>query len=336
VTQRKSASRKALILTNVLGLALIAIFGARLDWTDFRGAIATLEWPWLVAGCAGLVVTITIRAVRWFAISGDKDRVAFANYWNATVAGYVGNVVYPGRAGELLRVAVLHQAASKAFGQVLATAFVDRTADLVGLGFVAACLTAVSASVHLGTSLTGAIVGAAIVPTILFLAFVRLGARLQPQVDRLSSRLPKVLRERIPRWFSDLHAASVELARPQRVALALALTAVAFVVDYFVIWLFIQSFGWELPFSAAITIALFVAVGSMLPATPGYVGIYQVACVFALGIYGVSESRALAFSIVAQAATLLIIAVLGLVAVTRFGFRLDSARRQALDQQRYL
>jgi len=320
----------------VLGIVLIAFFVARLDWDEFRGAITGLEWPWIVAACVALVASITVRAVRWFAISSEKGRHALTNYWHATVIGYVGNVVYPGRAGELLRVAALHQALGTAFGRVLGTALADRTADLVGLSFVAAWLTAVSASVHLGANLMGAIIAAAAVPTILFLGFVRSGAGLQPWVERLSSRLPGLLRERIPRWFSDLHAASVELARPHRVVVALALTAAAFVADYFAFWLLIQSFDWQLPFSAAIATALFLAVGSMLPATPGYVGIYQVACVFALGMYGVSESRALAFSIVAQAATILVIAALGTVAVTRFGFRLDSARRQVLDEQRYL
>jgi len=160
--------------------------------------------------------------------------------------------------------------------------------------------------------------------------------RLQRLVTRLASGLPKRLSERIPRWYSELHAASVELARPHRIAVALALTAAAFLMDYCVLWLFIQSFDWKLPFNAAIAIALLLAVGSMLPAAPGYVGVYQVACVLALGMYGVSESRAVAFSVVAQVATLLVIAALGTVAVTRFGFRLELARRQALDEQRYL
>ena len=34
---------------------------------------------------------------------------------------------------------------------------------------------------------------------------------------------------------------------------------------------------------------------SAIPSTPGYVGVYQVACVLALGLYGVDDSQAVAF-----------------------------------------
>jgi hypothetical protein len=70
------------------------------------------------------------------------------------------------------------------------------------------------------------------------------------------------------------------------------------------------------------TVGVLLAIGSMLPAAPGYIGFYQVACVLALAPYGVGESSALAYSVVAQGATLLVIGVLGAVVAMRYGLRL--------------
>jgi hypothetical protein len=52
---------------------------------------------------------------------------------SATVVGYVGNALYPGRAGEVLRVAALHHAIRAPPGEALASAFMDRMADVVAL-----------------------------------------------------------------------------------------------------------------------------------------------------------------------------------------------------------
>jgi hypothetical protein len=99
-------------------------------------------------------------------------------------------------------------------------------------------------------------------------------------------------------------------------------TVLAYCVDYAILWLFLGAFEWSLPIHAAMTVGVLLAIGSMLPAAPGYIGIYQIACLLALGPYGIGESAALAYSVVAQGATLLVIGLLGAVVAIRYGFRL--------------
>jgi hypothetical protein len=92
------------------------------------------------------------------------------------------------------------------------------------------------------------------------------------------------------------------------------------------------AFGWSLPLQAAMMVAVLLAIGSLLPAAPGYVGIYQVACVVALKPYGIGESSALAYSVVAQGATLLVVALLGSAAAMRHGASLRKIARQTTVQ----
>jgi glycosyltransferase 2 family protein len=82
-----------------------------------------------------------------------------------------------------------------------------------------------------------------------------------------------------------------------------------------------------LPVQAAMTVGVFLAIGSLLPAAPGYVGIYQVACVLGLKWYGIGESAALAYSVVAQGATLLVIFAVGSVVALRYGLTWSAANR---------
>jgi len=65
-----------------------------------------------------------------------------------------------------------------------------------------------------------------------------------------------------------------------------------------------MMFDWHLPPVSPVTVWVFLALATALPAAPGFVGLYQGACILALGIYGIDGSRALVFALVFQAVTL--------------------------------
>src|SRR5687767_8126435 len=107
---RLSLRRGAMLLGAIVGLGLVAIFAVRLDWLEFRRAMLGVSWAWVAAGAFALLLSISVRAMRWLVISADKASASYPAYWSATVIGYVGNALYPGRAGEILRAASLHHA----------------------------------------------------------------------------------------------------------------------------------------------------------------------------------------------------------------------------------
>jgi hypothetical protein len=51
----------------------------------------------------------------------------------------------------------------------------------------------------------------------------------------------------------------------------------------------LQAFNLSLPFEAPLLLLVFLAAGSALPSAPSYVGVYQVASVWALSIYSVEK-----------------------------------------------
>jgi uncharacterized protein (TIRG00374 family) len=315
-----SLRTKALVIGLAVSAVLVAIVVARIDWGEFVVALEGVRWGWVALGCSGIALTITIRALRWAAISGARWPDTGV-YWSATVIGYLGNVLYPGRAGELLRIAALHRALPQPPGELLAKAFVDRLGDVVLLGVAALYVLGMLATQLAGATSLGWILGAILAPVGLFLGLLGLGARMKPVVSWLARVLPGHWKERIPRWYAQLLESFGQLAQPRRLTTLLVFTAAAYCIDYATFWLFLKAFEWQLPFHAAVTIALLLAIGSMLPSAPGLVGIYQVACVLALRPYGVGESSALAYSVVAQGATLLMIGALGAVVIARYGLK---------------
>jgi uncharacterized protein (TIRG00374 family) len=206
-------------------------------------------------------------------------------------------------------------------GELVATAFMDRLADVLALGLITVYVSAHTPAIASDTAQRVVTLLVA-VPVAGLIAVLALGERLKPVLERLCAGLPGHWAARLPRWYAQALDAFASLHRRHRWIGVAALTLAAFFVDYTVLWMFLQAFAWQVPPGAAVTVGVLLALGSLLPAAPGYLGIYQVACVLGLSPYGIGESSALAYSVVSQGATVLMIGALGLVAAARFGFRL--------------
>lgn len=318
-----TAMRRALLVGIAVSSVLLAVLVAKLDWVEFGNAFRQVSGQWLLAAAIAMTLSISVRALRWLVVAGLPVR-RFSDVWYADVVGYVGNAIYPGRAGEILRIAALHHISEVRPGQAVMSAFADRVGDMIVLGVAA--LAIVSLVAGLPPALLAVALGVALVPLAAFVAFLVLGGRLLPLVTCLARWLPGRYAERIPRWYGQSLDHVQELRRPRILAATLALTAVAMICDYAIMWFAFLAMGWSLPFAAAVATSILVALGTLLPAAPGYIGIYQIACVLALNPFGVAESPALAYSVILQATVLAVLALLGLVTFAHYGWSLARLR----------
>jgi len=318
-------SSTGLVIGLILSVAIVALFAARMDWAEFSTTLGLVRWTWIAGGCAGIALAIGFRAVRWATVAGAFS--SMGSYWNATVIGYLGNTLYPGRAGEVLRIAALRKALQLPPGELVATAFMDRLADILALGLITVYVSIHTTAIASDTlhRVVTLLIGLPVAGLIVLLV---LGERLKHRVERLCAGLPGHWKARLPRWYAQALNAFASLRVRHRWMGAAALTLCAFSIDYMVLWMFLQAFAWQIPAFAAVTVGVLLGLGSLLPAAPGYLGIYQVACVLGLAPYGIGESSALAYSVVSQGATVLMIGVLGLVAGARYGFHFRPTRAE--------
>jgi uncharacterized protein (TIRG00374 family) len=319
-------NHRALIVGLAVSALIIGVLAYRVDWAEFADALRDLHWPWVVSSTLAFALGMTLRAVRWNRIAGAPWSQA-GGYWSAAVVGYVANAIYPGRAGELLRAAALHHLLAVPPGTALASALVDRLADVVVLGAVTLALLFGAASITFESSaLQRAAFVLSFVPVLGYLLFTRLGGRLAPWVTRAASVLPPRWAERIPRWYEQAFESTRQFGNLRAVTAALLLTIAAYGFDYLAFWSVLAAFGWALPFHAAVLAAALVALGTLLPAGPGYLGVFQLASVLALAAHGIGESPALAYSIVVQATLLAAVALLGVIAGSIYGSVLRMSR----------
>ncbi|OAI07104.1 hypothetical protein A1332_09520 [Methylomonas methanica] len=248
---------------------------------------------------------ITLRAMRWRIIAGFT-RSEQHKFSRATTLGVLSNLIFPGRAGEVVRVITLAKMTKTTIASPLASAMIDRLIDvfvLMGCAALLYLLFPVSDVLEKWVTtlfLTSVIVTLGIV----------MYARSSGFMDIFFTKLVKRL---LRRWPIKLEVFLTELRTELRHLvtgwLSIELVLIAFLIlfaDYGAISVLLRAFNLSLPLEAPLLLWVFFSAGSALPSAPGYVGVYQVAAVWALSLFTVSAPTAVAVATVLQIATLLV------------------------------
>jgi glycosyltransferase 2 family protein len=281
-------------------------------WTLIRaaqplGVLAVLGLQWLA---------LLIRAVRWRILLSAQTRVTIPVAFWATSAGYLGNNLLPARAGEVVRTVLIGSKtnASKAF--ILTTAFSERVADAIAL-------IAISASVLLflpaqpgwfaAAARPIAIVGLAGAAGIAFIPI------LEPFWFRVLARLPASsgLREKLDHLLRHVLEGLRSFHDRGRLFRFLALTVVIWGLDATGTVVGAGALGLRIGYPVAFLLIAGLGLGSALPSTPGYVGIYQFVAVSVLAPFGIRRDDAIAYILLFQALAYVTVLIWGLMGLER-------------------
>jgi uncharacterized protein (TIRG00374 family) len=258
--------------------------------------------------------------------------VVFGANW----LGYLGNLVLPARLGEVVRSFVVSRREGLDMAETFGTAVLERIIDASSLAVIAALTAAAIGAPDWFirvTAVIAAVGGAAIV----FLGLVGPHVLLRP-LDRLVRRLgPGRRLLGILRILDRLATGVSGVGRRRATLLAIALSAVNWLIEATIFVLVAGSLGIALPPAAGLLVAAVTVLGTAVPSAPAYVGTYELAATAAATALGVPEADALALAIVAHTVTVLPLAIGGAIAASRVdgGLR-PLAERAAVAAERTL
>jgi len=297
-----------------VALTGLALRGLRLDqvWSAVQGA----AYGWLVPGIGVYFLAVWARAWRWHYLLRPLKQVPTMAAFPIVCIGYMGNNLYPARAGELLRSYVLRRKHGVPMSGSLATILVERSFDgVVMLGFIVFNLPEL-ARVTSDAGLVGSIRSVAILGAAVFLAAVLvfgLFARFPLQGAALVGRIPLPARYRAQaeglthRFLEGL----ASLRSPREVLMVLVTSTVIWLLETAKYWFVMHAFPFEVSFFALMLMNGIVNLATTLPSAPGYLGTFDAPGIAVLVAYRVAKPLATAYTLVLHAALWLPITLLG-------------------------
>ncbi|HYM06646.1 MAG TPA: lysylphosphatidylglycerol synthase transmembrane domain-containing protein [Terriglobales bacterium] len=306
------------VLAIPLAAALVWLSLRSTDWRRVGAVLSSVQLALAGVACAIGSMSYFLRALRWRVLLSHKERLAPATVFWATMAGYLSNNFLPARAGELVRSVMISRRSTLSKTYVLTTALTERVTDAIVLVVASRLLLmgipqrpawlegASTAAFALG------LVGVALVVGLRWFhgAIGKVLAAL-PAPAHVRSRLGSML-EQVVLGFSALD-------HPARLASFCGLTALIWTADATASMVVARALGLSLPFAVAILLITGLGLGSALPSTPGYVGIYQFVAITVLAPFGFTRDEALAYILVAQAAGYVVITFWGVLGLWRIG-----------------
>jgi uncharacterized protein (TIRG00374 family) len=307
---------------------ILAFSGANL--AEVAGALQKANYFALIPGIALMWLGFYLRALSWRVILGG--RVPFRRVFDALNEGYLLNNLLPLRLGEFGRAYLISRHTHLTAWQALSSIVVERIVDLVmAVALLFAFLPLVAGlDWARGAVVTAVGLGAAAV--IALVVVTRNGERLARLAAGLLRRLPRqpLSPERWQARIESFIAGLAVLRDPRRALQAAFWSGLAWAAACFGAWSILRAFVPDATATMGFVTLTLLALGAAVPSAPGSAGVFELVIVQTLtAVFGVDRNLALSYALVLHAASILLVAVMGSLALSREGETLADLAKAA-------
>jgi uncharacterized protein (TIRG00374 family) len=314
------------------GFLYLALRGLGINeiWEPLKSA----RYWWLFPGVAVYFIAVWARTWRWHYLLRPVRAVSTREMFPIVTIGYMGNNIYPARAGEVLRAVVLKRKQQVPISASLATIIVERVFDgVVMLGFVFLNLprlaTLTSSSGFIGNIQTLALWGS--FAFLGALAVFMLAAMFPTIAEKVLNKLiqiflPERFREKTQEVLFKFLGGLESLRSPQEAVMVLLTSIVIWLLETGKYWFVMHAFDFEVSFFALMLMNGIVNLATTIPSAPGYVGTFDAPGIAVLSAFGVEQGVAAGYTLVLHAALWFPITLLGGYYMLREGIRWQAGK----------
>ena len=325
------------VLISVLFIWL-ALGGLKLS--EFWDAVKQANYIWLIPGVGVYFIGVWIRAWRWHYLLGPIKKIPTKTMFPITTIGYMGNNIYPARAGEVLRAVILKRKEGVSVSASLATIIVERIFDgVVMLAFVFVNLSEL-AKLTGASGFVGNIQQVALIGTGVFIGAlgVFLVAAMYPHMTAkvglwiIQRLLPQRLHTKVIGLMNKFLDGLASLRSPFNVLMVFFTSVIIWLLETGKYWFVMHAFDFTVSFFALMLMNGIVNLATTIPSAPGYIGTFDAPGIAVLTAYGVEHSIAAGYTLVLHVALWLPITLLGAYYLAREGIQWsDTLRAETTD-----
>jgi uncharacterized protein (TIRG00374 family) len=316
----------------VVGILLLVVL---IWWTgidEIGAAIGSASPLWLAVSAAVIPPAYFLRAIRWkLLLSPVKKTVRVSNTFWSTAIGSMVNILIPIRLGEFVRAYTIGEKEGTGFAPGLSSIVVERTLDMIGLlsiGVVTMLLVSTQAglpSIAVNIFIAVAVFIAAV------LAVIIVGIKKEDLIigilTRTTSKIPLIKKytTKIADFASSLIKGLQGLSQnPKMFITNMSITWILWLIYTSAAYFTFIAFNQPISFVAAILGGTLMSLSHILPATPGYVGSYEIfwALIF-LALSVTEEPTLVAMGVTSHVVGLLPIGILGCISVVWLGISFE-------------
>ncbi len=290
------------------------------------GALQQANYLALLPALGFYFVGVAVRTFRWqILLRPILPRSNWLRLFEVVVIGYMANDVLPARLGEVVRAFVLDRREKVTKSATLGTIVVERIFDgITMVGFIAFA----ALFVHLDPQLDQLLQIGSVLFFIGFAVFIFLATsptRITRLIDLLLGQgplgavVPESIHRRAHKVSASFIAGLQSLRSGRAIAGVLGTSILAWLLETTMYWL-IGEYGFNLglPFFAYMITTGAANLSTLVPSTPGYIGVFEAAAMGVLiGLFNRDQPQALSYVLVLHAALYFPVTLWGIIYMFR-------------------
>ena len=302
-------------------VVFLVIFARTINWGQAWTSIRSASLPLLAAAVAVNLLTILIKAIRWWVFLKPAGSPSLPLALRATVAGAGLNNVLVANGGDAARVVFVSRSTGIPSSTVLATLALERLFDPVGfvillvIGVLVFQLPPSLEKWHLPAEI------ALVLIAILLTWFVYASRHAKPEHVPERRARPRGFLGRIRAYLVKFAASTQSLTTGPRFISALVLSMLSWAGQLATFQLAANAAHVTIPLAGTLAALLAINLGLLIRATPGNVGFFQFVFALAVAPFGVERNDAIAVSLLIQTLQILPVTLLGVMLAPEFIFK---------------
>ncbi len=262
-----------------------------------------------------LVLPLILKSIRWGVLLNPLEKIKQKILFPITCVGFMGIILIPMRAGEIVRPYLVIKRSRVPFSSALATIFIERVLDVMALLLILQVLILISDLPPWFTSLgySLAFVCILLICLIFFTYYKKEKSLLV--THQFLKLLPIRIHTRIEGLTKNFINGFEIISSPGRLMYSIFLSVLIWGVSGLGIHCLLLFQNIDLPIISSFVVLVITMIGISMPTAPGFIGNFQYGCIIALSIFNISKTDALGFSIVYHLSAIGITFLLGLASL---------------------
>ncbi|MBE2181974.1 MAG: flippase-like domain-containing protein [Anaerolineae bacterium] len=328
-------SKQRLLVFIGIGISAVFLFLSvrGLNFQAVLDAIRSADILLLIFAAFWYLLAIVVIAWRWQFLLRSLKRVPLWPLTKLTCVGYMGNNIYPLRAGEILRIALLRRDQEVPIAPATVVTLTERIFDgVVMVTFVVISLNMLQLPDPTLQSMANAAAPLFAIALVIFFTAAAKPLWFHKLLEVVASILPAKIKGIVMKLGDEVLAGLEGLRTPKDLLGA--------VITSYGTWLLAAVGYWIVAFAMHIDVGfplMILAVGvvnlaGLIPASPGQLGVFEFFVVTVMTAAGVADDQALAYAFVLHVIVWLPATLAGFYFLTRMGLNLKAVRSaQSLD-----
>lgn len=320
---QNTATRPIIIGMGVLISAFFLYLAFQgLDFDEFLSSLQTIHIGWLFLAVVTYAGVVFCLAIRWQFLLRSMRLVPTLKLAELVAIGYMGNNVYPLRAGEALRLFLLKRDYNMPITGTAVTVVIERIFDgIVMLSFIVLGLQWVDVgteAAHIRLILQIA-TPVFVIAVLVFFVLAMLPQTFRKLLDRVVAWLPALIGDPIAQLSDGVLIGLSSLRSPLYIAGSVLMSYVSWAIEALVYWFVMWAFGLDLGYEVALLVVGTANLAGLIPASPGNVGVYEAFASAVLIAVGIARGQAVAYAIVVHIVFWLPVTIVGFILLLRYG-----------------